>query len=257
MAEHVVEVEKLRNVVGGAVIHRDLDLAVRADEVMTLVGGSGSGKTQLLRVIVGLKHPAGGSVKVFGVSWQSPDTHAVREARWRMGMLFQNGALYSAFTLFENIAFPLRQRGGLDEVAIRGIVYSKLEQVELEPGHAGLLPANLSGGMVKRAALARALALSPDLLVLDEPTAGLDPDRSEAFVRLIQRLRRDHRFAVLMVTHDLETMHELSDRVAVLADQHIIACGAPGEVRRHPHRFVQNFFGGERGRRAFGDAVAA
>jgi phospholipid/cholesterol/gamma-HCH transport system ATP-binding protein len=257
MAEHVVEVEKLRNLLGGVVIHRDLDLAVRADEVMTLVGGSGSGKTQLLRVIIGLKHPAGGSVKVFGVSWQSPDTHAVREARWRMGMLFQNGALYSALTLFENIAFPLRQRGGLDEVAIRGIVYSKLEQVELEPSHAVLLPANLSGGMVKRAALARALALSPDLLVLDEPTAGLDPDRSEAFVRLIQRLRRDHRFAVLMVTHDLDTLHELSDRVAVLADQHIIACGTPDEVRRHPHRFVQNFFGGERGRRAFEHAAAA
>ncbi len=257
MEQHVVEVEKLRNVVGGAAIHRDLDLSVRRDEVMTLVGGSGSGKTQLLRVIIGLKHPAAGSVKVFGVSWQSPDTRLVREARQRMGMLFQNGALYSALTLFENIAFPLRQRGGLDETAISGIVYSKLEQVELEPRHADLLPANLSGGMVKRAALARALALSPDLLVLDEPTAGLDPDRSEAFVRLIERLRRDRRFAVLMVTHDLETLHELSDRVAVLADQHIIACGTPDEVRRHPHRFVRSFFGGERGRRAFEDAAAA
>ncbi len=255
MHEHVVEVEKLRNLIGGAVLHKDLDLSVRRDEVLTLVGGSGSGKTQLLRVIIGLKHPAAGSVKVFGVSWQDPDTRAVREARYRMGMLFQNGALYSALTVYENIALPLRMRGGLDETAIRGIVYAKLEQVELEPRHAGLLPANLSGGMVKRVALARALALSPDLLVLDEPTAGLDPDRSEAFVRLIKRLRGDRSFAVLMVTHDLETLHELSDRVAVLADQHIITCGTPAEVRSHPHRFVRSFFGGDRARRAFENAA--
>ena len=131
------------------------------------------------------------------------------------------------------------------------IVHAKLAQVELEPQHGKLLPANLSGGMVKRVSLARALALSPDLLILDEPTAGLDPDRSEKFVRLIRELREEHRFAVLMVTHDLDTLNDLSTRVAVLADQHIIACGALDEVRELPHRFVQNFFGGDRGRRAF------
>jgi phospholipid/cholesterol/gamma-HCH transport system ATP-binding protein len=250
-APHVIEIDGLLNTVGpGVILHRDLKLQVRRDEVMSLVGGSGSGKTQLLRVILGLKRPAGGSVRVFGVSWEDPSAKKVRDARRRMGMLFQNGALYSALTVYDNVAFPLRERGGLDEQQIRAIVHTKLSQVELEPKHGGLLPANLSGGMVKRVSLARALALAPDLLILDEPTAGLDPDRSERFVQLIKRLREDHRFAVVMVTHDLDTLFELTDRVAVLADQHIIACDSLDVVRGMNHRFVQNFFGGDRGRRA-------
>jgi len=249
--DNVIEVRGLLNRIGRTVLHRGLDLEVRRDEVLTLVGGSGSGKTQLLRVILGLKQAAGGTVRVFGVDWRTGDPEEIHEARQRMGMLFQNGALYSALTVYENIAFPLRERRGLDEEAVRAIVHAKLAQVELEPQHGKLLPANLSGGMVKRVSLARALALSPDLLILDEPTAGLDPDRSEKFVRLIRELREEHRFAVLMVTHDLDTLNDLSTRVAVLADQHIIACGALDEVRELPHRFVQNFFGGDRGRRAF------
>jgi len=252
--ETVVEVRKLLNTIGSVVLHRELDFEVRAGEVMTLVGGSGSGKTQLVRVILGLKQPSAGIVRVFGVSWNDSNYRRVRAARERMGMLFQNGALYSAFTVYQNVAFPLRERGGLDEDAIRAIVFAKLAQVELEPAHADLLPANLSGGMVKRVSLARALALSPELLILDEPTAGLDPDRSDAFVRLIKRLRTEYRFAVLMVTHDLDTLHDLSDRVSVLADQHIIASGTIEEVRTVPHRFVENFFGGERGRRTFTSA---
>ncbi len=249
--QYVIEIEGLVNTVGtNTILHRDLNLHVRRDEVMSLVGGSGSGKTQLVRVILGLKRPKAGRVRVFGVSWEDPSAKKVRDARRRMGMLFQNGALYSALTVYDNIAFPLRERGGLDEEEIRGIVHTKLSQVELEPRHGKLLPANLSGGMVKRVSLARALALSPDLLILDEPTAGLDPDRSEGFVRLIKRLREDHRFAVVMVTHDLDTLFELTDRVAVLADQHIIACDTLEAVRGMDHKFVQNFFGGDRGRRA-------
>ena len=249
--EYCIEIEGLVNTVGnGVVLHKNLNLKVRRDEVMSLVGGSGSGKTQLIRVILGLKRPKAGKVRVFGVSWEDPNLKRVRDARRRMGMLFQNGALYSALTVYDNIAFPLRERGGISEEEIRGIVNTKLAQVELEPRHGRLLPANLSGGMVKRVSLARALALSPDLLILDEPTAGLDPDRSESFVRLIQRLREDNRFAVVMVTHDLDTLFDLTDRVAVLADQHIIACDTLEVVRNMDHRFVQNFFGGERGRRA-------
>jgi len=248
---YVIEIEGLVNTVGpGLILHKDLNLRMRRDEVMSLVGGSGAGKTQLLRVILGLKRPAAGVVRVFGVSWEDSSAKKVRDARRRMGMLFQNGALYSALTVYDNIAFPLRERGGVTEEEIRGIVHAKLAQVELEPAHGKLLPANLSGGMVKRVSLARSLALAPDLLVLDEPTAGLDPDRSEGFVRLIKRLREDHRFAVLLVTHDLDTLFELTDRVAVLADQHIIACDSLEVVRGVDHRFVQNFFGGERGRRA-------
>ncbi len=250
-AQNIIEIEHLVTQVGpGHVLHRDLNLRVRRDEVMTLVGGSGSGKTQLLRVILGLKRPQAGTVKVFGVSWDDPRAKRVRDARRRMGMLFQGGALYSALSVFDNIAFPLRERGGLGEEEIRAIVHTKLAQVKLDPRDAKLLPASLSGGMVKRVVLARALALSPDLLILDEPTAGLDPERSERFVRLIRRLRKRHRFAVLMVTHDLDTIFELTDRVAMLADQHIIACGSLAEVRELQHPFVQNFFGGERGRRA-------
>jgi phospholipid/cholesterol/gamma-HCH transport system ATP-binding protein len=249
--QYVIEIEGLVNTVGaGVILHKNLEFKVRRDEVMSLVGGSGSGKTQLLRVILGLKRPAAGRVRVFGVSWEDPSAKKVRDARRRMGMLFQGGALYSALSVYENIAFPLRERGGLEEDEIRGIVHAKLAQVELEPSHGKLLPANLSGGMVKRVSLARALALSPDLLILDEPTAGLDPDRSEGFVRLIKRLRENQRFAVLLVTHDLDTLFELTDRVSVLADQHIIACDSLDVVRRMNHRFVQNFFGGERGRRA-------
>jgi len=249
--EYVIEIKGLVNTVGtNTILHRDLDLQVRRDEVMSLVGGSGSGKTQLVRVILGLKRPTAGVVRVFGVSWEDSSAKKVRDARRRMGMLFQNGALYSALTVYDNVAFPLRERGGLAEDEIRGIVHTKLAQVELEPSHGKLLPANLSGGMVKRVSLARALALSPDLLILDEPTAGLDPDRSEGFVRLIKRLRDNSRFAVVMVTHDLDTLFELTDRVAVLADQHIIACDTLAAVREIDHKFVQNFFGGDRGRRA-------
>ena len=257
-AEYVIEIEGLVNAVGdGQILHKDLALKVRRDEVMTLVGGSGSGKTQLLRVILGLKHPVAGRILVFGVSWDDPSFKKVRDARRRMGMLFQNGALFSALTVFDNVAFPLRERGGVSEKKIRAIVHAKLSEVELAPHHGTLLPANLSGGMVKRVALARALALASDLLVLDEPTAGLDPDRSERFVHLIKRLRADHRFAVLMVTHDLDTLYALTDRVAVLGDQHIIACGSQDEVRELQHPFVQSFFGGERGRRALAQGEAA
>jgi phospholipid/cholesterol/gamma-HCH transport system ATP-binding protein len=194
---------------------------------------------------------------VFGVSWDDPSFKKVRDARRRMGMLFQNGALFSALTVFDNVAFPLRERGGVSEKKIRAIVHAKLSEVELAPQHGTLLPANLSGGMVKRVALARALSLAPDLLILDEPTAGLDPDRSVRFVQLIKRLRTDHRFAVLMVTHDLDTLYALTDRVAVLGDQHIIACGTQGEMRELSHPFVKSFFGGERGRRAIAHGEAA
>ena len=247
--ETIVAIDGLVNTVGeGHVLHRDLSMRVRRDEVLSLVGGSGSGKSQLLRVLLGLKSPQAGTVRVFGVAWSDPKWKRVRDARRRMGMLFQNGALYSALSVFENVAFPLRERGGLHEDEVRAIVHAKLAQVELGPAHAPLLPANLSGGMVKRVALARALALSPELLVLDEPTAGLDPDRTARFVQLIKRLRAEQRFAVVMVTHDLHPLYELTDRVAVLADQHIIACDTIADVRQLEHPFIRNFFGAERRR---------
>ena len=229
---------------GSTVIHRNVDLEVQAGEVLALVGGSGSGKTTLLRHIVGLTQPTRGEVRLFGVNLAKLDRDEQRQARNRFGMLFQQGALFSALNVFENIAFPLRELRQFDENAIHLLVMHKLALVELEPEHAWLLPAQLSGGMVKRVALARALALEPELLVLHEPTAGLDPDRSEKFVRLIKNLRHQLDLTVIFVTHDLDTLVSLADRVAVLADQHIIAACNLYELSTNDHPFVQNFFKG-------------
>lgn len=229
---------------GSTVIHRNINLEVWPGEVLALVGGSGSGKTTLLRHIVGLTQPTQGEVRLFGVNLSKLDRDEQRQARNRFGMLFQQGALFSALNVFENIAFPLRELRQFDEQTIHLLVMHKLALVELDPEHAWLLPAQLSGGMVKRAALARALALEPELLVLDEPTAGLDPDRSEKFVRLINNLRRQLDLTVIFVTHDLDTLISLADRVAVLADQRIIAACSLPELASNDHPFVQNFFKG-------------
>ena len=152
------------------------------------------------------------------------------------------GALFSALSVFDNIAFPLRELRELNEEIIRDLVYLKLAMVELEPRHAHLMPAELSGGMIKRVALARALSLEPELLVLDEPTAGLDPDLADNFVKLIRMLQKELGFTVVMVTHDLDTLAGLASRVAVLAEQRIVACGTPAEVLAVDHPFVRDFF---------------
>lgn len=163
-------------------------------------------------------------------------------------MLFQQGALFSALTVYQNIAFPLRELRLLDEAMIRDLVLLKLAQVELRPSDARLMPSELSGGMVKRVALARALALEPELLLLDEPTAGLDPDRSESFVRLIRQLRAELGLTVVLVTHDLDTLAALATRVAVLAERRILAVGPLEQVMQNDHPFIRGFFGSERSR---------
>jgi phospholipid/cholesterol/gamma-HCH transport system ATP-binding protein len=251
----LIEVNHLWTRFGRHVVHRDISLTVNRGEVLSLVGGSGSGKTTLLRQMMGLETPAQGEVRVFGVSLQHGDAAEVQRIRNRWGVLFQQGALFSALTVYDNIALPLRELGTVDEDFIRDLVMLKLGMVGIEPEHAGKMPADLSGGMVKRVALARALALEPELLFLDEPTAGLDPDRSESFVQLIETLRRELELTVVMVTHDLDTLIALSDRVAVLCDQRIVALGTLAEVVTNSHRFICNFFQGERGKRAL-QAVA-
>lgn len=231
---------------GETVIHRDIDLAVPVGEMLGLVGGSGSGKTTLLREIVGLLAPSQGTVRVFGHAVLDPDASVRRLVRRRFSMLFQQGALFSALSVYDNVAFPLRELRVFDEAMIRDLVLLKLAMVELEPRHGRLMPAELSGGMIKRVALARALAMEPELLVLDEPTAGLDPDRSENFVKLIRTLQKELGFTVVMVTHDLDTLVGLATRIAVLADQRIVACGTPAEVVAVDHPFIRNFFCSER-----------
>lgn len=236
-------------VVGGGevVVHKDLDLTVLRGEVQTLVGGSGTGKTVLLRQILGLNTPARGTITVLG----QPVSQLTREgAAARVGVLFQQGALFSAFNVLDNIAFPLRETGALPPELVREAAMIKLEMVGLKPGDATKMPSDLSGGMIKRVALARALIMDPPLLMLDEPTAGLDPDSSDAFVTLLRSVHEELGLTVVMVTHDLDTLFALSSRVAVLADQHVIINAPVKEVLAFDHPFIRHFFLGDRGLRA-------
>lgn len=232
------------------VIHKDLSFQVQPGEVVSLVGGSGSGKTTLLREILGLLRPTRGSVRLFGTDLHDPDPIRQRDIRRRLGMLFQQGALFSALSVYDNIAFPLRELRFLDEDWIRELVLLKLGMVELEPKHAALMPAELSGGMIKRVALARALALEPELLLLDEPTAGLDPVRSQNFVQLIKELQRAIGFTVVLVTHDIDTIYGLGSDVAVLAEQRILIQGSLDQVVALDHPVIHQFFENHRNRSA-------
>lgn len=232
---------------GQVVVHKDLDLTVYRGEVLTLVGGSGTGKTVLLRQMLGLNTPYKGSITVLG----QPVSQLTRDgAATRVGMLFQQGALFSAFSVLDNIAFPLRETGTLPDELVREAALLKLQMVGLKASDAHKMPSELSGGMIKRVALARALIMDPPLLMLDEPTAGLDPDSSDAFVTLLRALHQELGLTVVMVTHDLDTLFELSTRVAVLADQHVIIAAPVADVLAFDHPFIQHFFLGERGQRA-------
>jgi phospholipid/cholesterol/gamma-HCH transport system ATP-binding protein len=246
----VISVHGLDTRFGGTWVHRGLDLDIERGEMVSLVGGSGSGKTTLLRQMIGLLEPTHGEILIFGQPLCGGGIARERALRQRFGVLFQHGALFSAFNVFDNVAFPLRELKRFDERLIADLVMLKLDMVELLPRHARLLPAELSGGMIKRVALARALALEPELLLLDEPTAGLDPDRSDGFVRLIRALSEELGLTVLLVTHDLDTLAGLSTRVAVLAEQRIVAYGDIDSVVGVDHPFIRNFFLSERSARA-------
>lgn len=241
-SEPVIELCGVCTRLGRQWVHRNVDLRVERGDLLAIVGGSGAGKTTLLREMIGLLRPAQGEIRLFGEALQT-GSRAARIARLRrIGVLFQQGALFSALTVYDNIAFPLREFGGLHEEEIRALVLSKLALVELGPQHARLMPAQLSGGMIKRVALARALALEPELLVLDEPTAGLDPERSAGFVSLIRDLHASLGLTVAFVTHDLDTLAALASRIAVLAERRILATGALDEIRALEHPFIQRFF---------------
>lgn len=246
MNDAVIDIRGLITRFGSNLVHDGLDLTLPAGEVLALVGGSGSGKTTLLRQVIGLLQPQQGQIRVFGQPVFSGNALVDRQLRRRFGVLFQQGALFSALNVLENIAFPLRELRWLDRDTIHDLVMIKLAMVELEPQHAWLMPAELSGGMIKRVALARALALEPELLLLDEPTAGLDPDRSEAFVALIRRLRDQLGLTVVLVTHDLDTLAALATQVAVLGERHILAYGPLDHVMKHDHPFIRSFFCAER-----------
>ncbi|MBX3687767.1 MAG: ATP-binding cassette domain-containing protein [Rhodocyclaceae bacterium] len=246
----VIELRGLSTRFGDTWVHKGIDLEMEAGQVIALVGGSGSGKTTMLRQIVGLLRPTEGEVRLFGEPLFAGGRLEQAARRRRLGMLFQQGALFSAFSVYENVAFPLREIGTLSREEIDDLVMLKLAMVELRPEHALLMPAELSGGMIKRVALARALALEPELLLLDEPTAGLDPDRSASFVRLIRELQQQLGFTVVLVTHDLDTLAALSSRIAVLAGGRILAFGTLEEIMEVDDPFIERFFLSERSQKA-------
>lgn len=248
--EHVIEVRGLLSQFGDRVIHENLDLDLERGEVLGVVGGSGSGKTVLLNSIIGLKEPEGGTVKLFGHDRSDLTKEQSAEIERRTGVLFQQGALYSALSVIENVAAPLVEHTRLPKDVIRELAEMKIAMVGLKPEAHHLKPAELSGGMRKRVGLARALALDPELLFLDEPTAGLDPIGAGAFDELIRRLSDDLGLTVFMITHDLDSLYAITDKVAVVADKRIVAKATVQELERSDHPWIREYFLGPRGRAA-------
>lgn len=238
----VVELRGISTRFGNNLVHDGLDLSIESGEMVALVGGSGSGKTTLLRHIIGLTRPASGRVKLFGEDLFSGGIALQRQRRRRFGVLFQHGALFSALTVAENIALPLRELKLATDAELDDLVALKLDMVGLRPDDALLMPAELSGGMIKRVALARALALEPELLLLDEPTAGLDPERSASFVALIRTLHKALELTVVLVTHDVDTLKALATQVAVLADGRIVSLASVAATQASDHPFIKRFF---------------
>lgn len=251
-SEFAISVRGLRNSFGDQTVHENLDLDVRRGEILGVVGGSGTGKSVLMRSIIGLQTPDAGEVRVFGESMvgRLDDDEAVA-IRKRWGVLFQGGALFSTLTVAENVEVPLREYYPNIGAQLRDeIAAFKIRMTGL-PAEAGpKYPSELSGGMKKRAGLARALALDPDLLFLDEPTAGLDPIGAAAFDEQTRQLQKTLGLTVFLITHDLDTLFSICDRVAVLADKHVIAVGTIEELLATDHPWIQEYFNGPRGRAA-------
>jgi phospholipid/cholesterol/gamma-HCH transport system ATP-binding protein len=240
---------------GPQLIHDGVDLEVRRGEVMGLIGGSGSGKSVLLRSVIGLHRPNAGRVEVLGSDTAALDAAGRAALRERCGVLFQEGALFSSLTVAENIQAPLRERHRLPRHLLDELARLKLSLVGLPPAAGCRFPSELSGGMRKRAGLARAMALDPELLFLDEPTAGLDPIGAGELDELIRSLQASLGLTVLIVTHDLDSLMRVTDRIAALVDKKAVV-GTLDELRRHPHPWLRDYFGGPRGRAAIAGAAA-
>ena len=245
----IIRIRGLKTRMGNRAIHRNLDLDVRRGEVLGVVGGSGTGKSVLLRAVVGLIPPHRGTIEVFGQDISKLDSEAMRRLEARWGVLFQDGALFSSLTVTQNIQVPLKEHLKLSQHLMDEIAAMKIALVGLPPDTGAKFPAELSGGMRKRAALARALALDPELLFLDEPTAGLDPIGAAAFDALIRDLQKSFGLTVFLVTHDLDTLMTICDRIAVLVDKRI-KIGTMTELLHDAHPWIHAYFHGPRGRAA-------
>ncbi len=245
---NVIEVRGLRNSFGSQIVHEQLDLDVRRGEVIAVIGGSGAGKSVLLRSIIGLQTPTAGSVKVLGQDLAHAPPNICRAIERRWGVMFQDGALFSSLTVLENIKVPMIEHQPLPLDWMDELAYLKLAMVGLPQPAGEKFPSQLSGGMRKRAGIARALALDPEILFLDEPTSGLDPLGAADFDALVLTLKRSLNLTVFLVTHDLDSIFTCCDRVAVLVDRHIVAVETPEQITLHPHPWIQQCFRGPRGR---------
>ena len=255
--EIVISLRGIRNQFGSQVVHEDLDLDVYRGEILGVVGGSGTGKSVLLRTIAGLQRPAAGSVNVLGtdVLNADEDTRQALENRW--GVMFQDGALFSSLTVRENVEVPMRAIGQLEPAIRRKLADLKISMVGLQYLAGDKYPSELSGGMRKRAGLARALALDPDIVFLDEPTAGLDPIGAAAFDQLIRGLSHSLGVTVFLVTHDLDTLHATCDRIAVLAERKVLVTGTMKDMLDVDHPWVHEYFHGPRARAAASESATA
>jgi phospholipid/cholesterol/gamma-HCH transport system ATP-binding protein len=245
----VIRVRGLVNGFGDQLLHDHIDLDVYRGEVLGVVGGSGTGKSVLLRSIIGLNEIRSGTIEVFGRNTDHLNETQWREIEMRWGVLFQEGALFSSQTIAENIQVPLREYTEMTQDLMNEIASMKLSMVGLPENAAPKHPSELSGGMKKRAGLARALALDPEIVFLDEPTAGLDPISANMFDELVKDLQKSLNLTVFMVTHDLDTLRATTDRIAVLVDRKVVV-GTIDELRRNPHPWIQEYFSGPRGRAA-------
>jgi phospholipid/cholesterol/gamma-HCH transport system ATP-binding protein len=248
--EAVIRVRGLRTQFGTQVVHDDLNLDVWRGEVLGIVGGSGTGKSVLLRTIVGLNRPAAGSIEVLGVDVLNGPEAERRNVETRWGVAFQDGALFSSLTVLQNVMAPMREHLKLSPALMKALGELKISLVGLPPLACGKLPSELSGGMRKRAALARALALDPEIVFLDEPTAGLDPIGAAAYDDLIGELQRSLGLTVFMVTHDLDSLYAICDRIAVLAEKRVLVEGPIEGMTAVDHPWVQEYFTGPRARAA-------
>ena len=255
-ADFAIRVHGLRTQFGSHVVHDDLDLDVRKGEVLGVVGGSGTGKSVLLRTIIGLNRAAAGRIEVLGRATDELSAEQARLLRRHWGVLFQDGALFSSLTVQENVEAPMKEHTNLSPALRNDAAALKVALAGLPPDACDKYPSELSGGMRKRAGLARALALDPDILFLDEPTAGLDPIGASNFDQLILELSRALGLTVVMITHDLDSLHAICDRVAVLIDKRTRVDTIPG-LMQIDHPWIQEYFGGPRGRAAVASAERA
>lgn len=243
-----IQIDHLKTQFGELVVHEDINLSVQRGEIIALIGGSGCGKSTLLREMIMLTQPAAGQIEILGQNILKLNPKQRNRLRQQLGVMFQSGALFSSLTVLENIAFPLHEHTQLSRSAIHDAAYLKMLLSGLPSHAANKYPRQLSGGMIKRAAVARALALDPVLLFLDEPTAGLDPLGANAIDELVLELRATMGLTVVIVTHDLDTLYKVPDRIVVLGERRVLAAAPLTELLTVPHPWIRDYFNGPRGR---------